>query len=154
MKRVVSFALLIAALHNLGTLYAMEPVLPPGCKIPYSMFLLIMAAQLEEEQVPPMLQKQKNEFPCTWPGCTKISTTREFQKVHMRVHTNERPYACPAAGCEDRFKQISHLNDHVRIHTNEKPYLCRIADCGISFRTSTARKNHEKACHILTQEEK
>jgi hypothetical protein len=143
MKRLIFFIILISASNSCGLLYAMEPALPIGSKIPHSMYLLIMAAQLEE-QCP---KKPKIEFPCTWPGCTKISTSPEFQKVHMRVHTDERPYACTAAGCEDRFKQLAHLNAHIRIHTNEKPYTCRNAHCTKAFRTSTARNTHEKTAH-------
>ena len=148
MKRIV-FIVLIITLLDLGNLCAMESALQVGHKIPQPLFLLILAAQLEENQLP---KRAKGEYPCPWPGCTKILTTNEFQKIHIRVHTNERPYACTAAGCEDRFKQLAHLNDHVRIHTNSKPYICRQAHCGKSFRTSTARKKHEQACNMQEQQ--
>ncbi len=146
MKRVASFIILIAGLHNLGTQYAMEPALPIGCNIPRGMYLLIMAARMEEE-TQPSSKKQKSEFFCMWRGCTKVFSSSEFLKLHFRVHTNERPYVCTAAGCEDRFKQLGHLKDHLRIHDNTKPYICRRADCGKPFRTSSARNSHEKLRH-------
>ena len=32
-------------------------------------------------------------------------------------YLNERPYVCKFAGCDKRFKLLSHLKEHIRTHT-------------------------------------
>ncbi|XP_060942383.1 early growth response protein 1-like isoform X2 [Limanda limanda] len=83
---------------------------------------------------------------------------------------HERPYACPAAGCERRFSRSDELTRHVRVHTGQKPFQCRIcmrsfsrsdhltthirthtgekpfgcSECGRRFARSDERKRHAK----------
>ena len=49
-------------------------------------------------------------FSCS--GCEKTFYQKSDLKVHMRVHTGERPYSCNF--CDSKFKRGSHLTQHQR----------------------------------------
>ena len=66
--------------------------------------------------------KQNKRFPCE--VCGKIFNERGNLQVHLRVHTNERPYKCRYPGCPRNFTTIGNRNDHERRHTKDKPYKC------------------------------
>ena len=69
-------------------------------------------------------------FKC--PFCNKIFTEKGNLKVHIRVHTNDRPYHCPFKDiCKQSFKTKSQLSDHILKHTRVKNYCC--PECKSSF---------------------
>ena len=84
-----------------------------------------------------------NERPYECDVCDKAFRQSGDLKRHMRIHTNERPYECDV--CEKRFTRSGDLQTHMRIHTNEKPYECDV--CEKRFRYSQGLKRHKRTQH-------
>jgi uncharacterized Zn-finger protein len=68
--------------------------------------------------------KHGKKFICPYEHCRKVFNERGNLQVHLRVHTNERPYNCRYIGCDRNFTTIGNRNDHERRHTKDKPYKC------------------------------
>ncbi len=82
------------------------------------------------------LHTGEKPFKCTY--CDRHCRTRSQLNTHMRVHTGEKPYHCPT--CAASFASISSLKVHQRVHTGDKPYKC--TECGKRFTNSGSWKIH------------
>lgn len=80
--------------------------------------------------------KKSKRFICGY--CCKRFTLKQNLKVHIRVHTNERPFGCNY--CSKRFKDSRARINHHLTHTGDKPHVCDV--CLTRFGQKSSYNRH------------
>lgn len=66
------------------------------------------------------------------PACSKTCVSNSYLILHVRSHTDEKPFAC--AECDKKFSHSGNLTLHMGYHTGEKPFACVNCDKRFSQR--------------------
>ncbi|KAK1793621.1 hypothetical protein P4O66_011988 [Electrophorus voltai] len=79
-------------------------------------------------------------YPCPAEGCDRRFSRSDELTRHVRIHTGHKPFQCRI--CMRNFSRSDHLTTHIRTHTGEKPFSCDV--CGRKFARSDERRRHTK----------
>ncbi|KAG5670680.1 hypothetical protein PVAND_000928 [Polypedilum vanderplanki] len=72
--------------------------------------------------------------------CPKQCVSKSDLQIHMRSHTNERPYICTI--CNKAFKTSANRSSHMDIHREDKIHECKV--CQQKFQTRPILRKHMK----------
>ena len=85
---------------------------------------------------------------CT--DCGYTTSVRSRLTTHRRVHSGERPFACPS--CDATFKQKVHCENHVRqVHLEPDHVTCTWSGCVKTFASVASVQRHVAAVHLKTR---
>ncbi|KAL2884844.1 Zinc finger protein 76 [Ceratocystis lukuohia] len=104
-------------------------------------------------------ERKGSEFACCWESCPRRIDNKGFGQrsklerhlqthsgsMHERIHTGEKPLACPFPGCNMRFNESSNLAKHRRTHNLTGSHIC--TECGRDFHRLDQLRRHTERLH-------
>nr|XP_054757593.1 zinc finger protein 1 homolog [Lytechinus pictus] len=124
-------------IHESGVAIRCQEDLPPqGNKETDAFEGTSAAASIDEEAK--VVQEQEGKVEDKPSQCKICHKFFLHVKVHMRVHTSNRPFKC--SFCDKGFIEKRHLDNHMRSHTGEKPFKCPV--CAKAFSRETHLTYH------------
>ncbi|KAI6214765.1 hypothetical protein M3Y94_00307300 [Aphelenchoides besseyi] len=112
----------------------------------YAPTTISLKAHLEREHISNLTQ-----FDCRWDGCMRIEPFKAVYmlRLHLRRHTQEKPYNCTFPYCTKSYSRLENLKTHQRTHTGERPYRCSM--CSKAFSNASDRAKHQNRTHTDTK---
>ncbi|KAL2090181.1 hypothetical protein ACEWY4_014869 [Coilia grayii] len=85
----------------------------------------------------------KEMFLCTYEGCEKIFSSRQYLNHHMKYqHVQQKTFSCSHPSCGKSFNFKKHLKEHEKLHSNQRDYICEF--CARAFRTNSNLLTHRR----------
>ena len=78
--------------------------------------------------------------------CINLKKLKKGEEGKTKVASQEdKPFECPE--CKKRFSKKSRMEWHLRMHSNERPFACSVSGCGKAFTQNQTLRNHMKQFH-------
>ncbi|XP_049665602.1 E3 SUMO-protein ligase EGR2 [Accipiter gentilis] len=122
---------------------------PAGAYSPHHLPLRPILRPRKYPNRPSKTPVHERPYPCPAEGCDRRFSRSDELTRHIRIHTGHKPFQCRI--CMRNFSRSDHLTTHIRTHTGEKPFACDF--CGRKFARSDERKRHTKI-HLRQKERK
>ena len=97
------------------------------------------------------IHTNERPFACKYPNCGSSFKTKGQLKDHENKHTQSKNFFCPC--CKSAFSRKNRLKVHMLIHTGEKPYKCTFPQCNKEFRERGGINSHLKLIHHIPNTE-
>ncbi|XP_043912397.1 E3 SUMO-protein ligase EGR2 [Protopterus annectens] len=121
----------------------------PGAYCPQNLPLRPILRPRKYPNRPSKTPVHERPYPCPAEGCDRRFSRSDELTRHIRIHTGHKPFQCRI--CMRNFSRSDHLTKHICTHTGEKPFACDY--CGRKFARSDKRKRHTKI-HLRQKERK